>query len=149
MKSMSQLLLFTTTMMVMTGLLIFASQTIAQEAEIANVRTGPSKAALEASAKKGFRLSAKAVATIGVETKKFAGHGPLLIPQAALVYYGDSIGVYRHLDDWFKLVPVKIGKKLANQVLIKSDELGKDPEIAISGSALLRATEMDIFEGEE
>ncbi len=107
------------------------------------------KAVLETSKEYGFRLSEIAVKTIGVNSIQVPEGSSVKIPESALVYSLDQIGVYRLRNQWFKFVNVKVLNQ-ADESLISSKELvSHTDQIVINGSGLLRAAEMEAFGGEE
>ncbi|OYZ19216.1 MAG: hypothetical protein B7Y39_12495 [Bdellovibrio sp. 28-41-41] len=111
-------------------------------------RAGPNMAAQEANLKDGFKLSDKAKEVIGVKTKSL-GSKPFSIPNTALVYYGDKVGVYRLRNGWFKLIEIQKNNKVSGTSSISSSDLSESDQVAIEGVALLRVSEMDVFGGEE
>lgn len=119
----------------------------AQEAE-SGFRAGPTMAVQEASLKDGIRLTDKAKEVIGVETRKI-GSSPFAAPTAALVHFGNRIGVYRFRNNWFKLIEIKVISKKENSVTFSAAELKDNDQIVVAGVALLRVSEMDAFGGEE
>lgn len=111
-------------------------------------RAGPNMAVQEASLKEGFKLAEKAKEVIGVKTKT-VGAKPYTIPVEALVYYGDKLGVYRLRNGWFKLIEIQKISKNNKTISLSSSELTEQDQVAITGVALLRVSEMDAFGGEQ
>lgn len=92
----------------------------------------------------GFKLSKKAVTSLGVTFKSLKGTGPWIIPKASLVKIKHSTGVYRKWDGWITMVLVKVLSKTKETVTIKSIDLENHDEIAITGVTFLRMTEADL-----
>ncbi len=98
----------------------------------------PVKAILETSATGEFRLSDKAIRTIGLVMQPIQSASET-IPESALVHSLDKMGVYRFRKGWFKFIPLET----------RSAELASGDQIVVQGVALLRVAEMDAFGGEE
>jgi len=116
--------------------------------QTSGIRAGPKMAVVEANLKDGFRLAEKAKKVIGLAVK-LLGSSPYKIPQSAIVYYGDRIGVYRLRDGWFKLVEIQKVLELNSETTISSSDLKTSDQIAVEGVALLRVSDMDAFGGEQ
>jgi multidrug efflux pump subunit AcrA (membrane-fusion protein) len=93
----------------------------------------------------GIRLSSKAIEAMGIRTSAYKVG---FVPVAALVRYQENTGVYRLRDGWFKLVPVKIKSQQGDSVAVISGDLGPEDQIAVVGTGLLRAAELDAFSTE-
>jgi hypothetical protein len=100
-------------------------------------KTHPAEAVLESSEERGFRLSAPAIQTLGIETIVLKQSGIAEVPPSALVYFQDEVGVYRLRDGWFRLIH-----------LDDPQDLRAGDAVAIRGAAFLRVTDMSLF-GEE
>jgi len=94
-----------------------------------------------------FKLSSEAIKTIDVKLE-VVKQLPRLINQSTLVHYGDKVGVFRLREGFFKLVEVKASKSPGYRFVISSEELSPTDEIAVSGVALLRVSQMEAFGGE-
>lgn len=111
-------------------------------------RAGPNMAAQEANLKDGFKLAEKAQEMIGLKTKVL-NEKPFLVPSEALVYFGDKVGVYRLRNGWFKLIEITKPQNANAGAVLTSNEFVLEDKIVISGVALLRVSEMDIYGGEQ
>lgn len=129
-------------------LIVVSGGLVHAQEEVSGIRAGPKMAVVEANLKDGFRLAENAKKVIGLGVKPL-GSSPYKIPQSAVVYYGDRIGVYRLRDGWFKLVEVQKISDSNSQTTISSSELKTSDQIAVEGVALLRVSDMDAFGGEQ
>ncbi|MBI4423515.1 MAG: hypothetical protein HY554_07305 [Elusimicrobia bacterium] len=129
--------------------LLAAGAFASEEHEDGGARTGQGKAVLEASAKQGLRLSAKALKRLGIKTQRLSGSGGYRVPLPALVYSAEEVGVYRLRDGWYKHVDVEISSKDRDSAVVRSGRLRAGDELVIAGAPLLRVAELDVLGGEE
>lgn len=109
----------------------------------------PEKAVIATSEKDGMKLSDAALKTIEVKTEKISStEGSFQVPISSLVYSLDRIGIYRQRSQWIKFIPVEILKK-HNPSTIKTTDLQSGDLIIVQGVPLVRAAEMEAFQGEE
>jgi len=108
------------------------------------------KAVLEISKTDGFRLSEKATSKIGLATSPIESAPEFTIPENAVVHSLDILAVYRLREGWYKLIPVEVVRKKGAELVVRSPDIksGSD-RVVTRGIALLRATEMEAFGGEE
>ncbi|MEK6578046.1 MAG: hypothetical protein AABZ55_02355 [Bdellovibrionota bacterium] len=118
---------------------LFAEETIPQQ----------NKAVFETSKTEGFKLTKKAIQTIGVAIKPIVINSEITLPKDALVHSLDQIAVYRLRNSWFKLVTIEVIRESGSQVIVRSLELKSGDQVVIQGAALLRVSEMDAFGGGE
>ena len=108
------------------------------------------KAVPETSKTDGFRLSEKAIRTIGLIAKPIESAPEFTIPEKALVHSLDLLAIYRLRGGWYKLVPIEVVRKKGSELVVRSQEIkpGSD-RVVTNGIELLRATEMEAFGGGE
>ncbi len=106
---------------------------------------GKGNAVTAANKNRGIRLSPKAIETMGIKTDSYKNG---IIPASALVRYQDNLGVYRLRENWFKLIPITIKNQQGDSLNILSPDLETSDQIAVTGTGLLRAAELDAFSGE-
>lgn len=92
----------------------------------------------------GFKLTEKAIESLGVSFLSLKGKGPWTIPKSALITIKHSVGVYRRYDNWITMVLVDTIEKNGADVKIRSVDLQDQDEIAITGVTFLRLTEADL-----
>lgn len=117
------------------------------EAPADNSRFGAGKAIEAFDKEQGFKMSEKALKSLGVQFSPLHGSGPWLVPQTAIVHMKQSAGIYRRFEGWISLVLVKTEKNQNGIVSIRSEDLEAEDEVAISGSAFLRMTDADLNAG--
>jgi hypothetical protein len=105
------------------------------------------KAVLEISKSDGFKLSDKAIQTIGVMTQTAEADYQIILPKEALVQSLNEVAIYRLRNGWFKLIPIEKPSYSGAQVTVRSREIKSGDRIATAGVALLRVTEMQAFGG--
>jgi hypothetical protein len=110
-------------------------------------RFGPGKAVESFDKEQGFKMSDKALSSLGVKFSKLDGQGPWFVPKSAIVHMKQSAGVYRRYDGWISLVLVKIERQQNDLVAIRSEDLEESDEVSIRGSAFLRMTDADLNAG--
>lgn len=116
----------------------------ADEEEASGTHAGADKAVTEYSPHQGLQFSIEALKKLHLQFQKIEiGRESFQVPPAALVYFKDAVGVYRHRKGWFKLVEVKVISKTTNQVKIQTSDLQNQDEIVTQGIALLRVAELD------
>lgn len=125
------------------AIVIFALPALASENE-GSSRVGDAFAVRAFTKEDGFKLSAEAGATLGVEYAKLVGKGPWHVPKGALLTLKLSSGVYRRYQELNTLVLIKTIKVNADTLLISSEDLQDGDEIAVSGVSFLRMTEADL-----
>lgn len=106
---------------------------------------GPDKGILEASEKKGIKLSPEALKNFEIKTLKLTGDGPWSIPKSAILYSGEEINLFRLRDGFFK----RIDFQTLNNGQVDSDDMRENDEIVISGLGFLRTAELAAFGGVE
>ena len=92
----------------------------------------------------GYKLSEKAIKSLGVSFQKLRGSGEWIIPKSSLVRIKHSTGVYRKWDGWITMVLVKVLSQTEKTITISSVDLQDQDEIAISGVSFLRMTDADL-----
>lgn len=112
---------------------------------------GPGFAVTEADHDQGFKLSEKAVKTLGLEWKPVQNAAALTVPSSSLVFSKDEAGVYRVRDGWIKLIEgeVEITGKSARFISQEKSAFRSGDQIVTAGVPLLRVTELDTFSGSE
>ncbi len=105
---------------------------------------GPDKGILEASERKGIKISPEALKNFEIKTIKLKGDGPWSIPKSAILYSGEEINLFRLRDGFFKRIDFQ---KTHN--LVDSDDMRENDEIVISGLGFLRTAELAAFGGAE
>lgn len=118
----------------------------APEVEMSS-RVGQGKAIEAFDKEEGFKLSQKAMKTLGITFSKISGENSWQVPKSALVRIKQSDAVYRRYDGWISLVLVNITGKAADAAIIKSPDLESGDEIATSGAQFLRMTDADLNAG--
>lgn len=104
-----------------------------EEASLGGVGIG--NAVTAADEHDGVKLSPKAMETMGIKTSPYEG---CPVPDAALVFYQDKVGVYRLRDGWIKLIEIPHA----------GDDLNPGDQVVTQGAGLVRAAELDAFSGE-
>jgi len=92
----------------------------------------------------GFQLRDEAVQFMGIKFLPLHGNPPWKIPESALVRVKYSTGVYRKYQDWISFVLVEVISSSASESLVRSRDLEKGDQIAITGGSELRLTERDL-----
>ncbi len=110
-------------------------------------RLGPGKAIEAFSEEDGFKMSPKAIATLGVRFESVRGSGPWRVPKSSLIHLKQSTGVYRKFDGWISMVLVKVISQTKDTALITSPDLEPEDEIAFQGAQFLRMTDADLNAG--
>ncbi len=91
-----------------------------------------------------FKLSEKSLKTMEIKFQKLNGKGPWLLPLNALVKIKFTQGVYRKIQEDITYVLVNALKTDGKSVLVSSEDLESDDEVAIEGVHFLRLTEADL-----
>ncbi len=91
-----------------------------------------------------FKLSSKSLRTMGIEFQKLNGNGPWSIPLSSLVKIKFTQGVYRRFQGDITFVIVNVMKVDGATVLISSEDLEQNDEVAVTGVHFLRLTEADL-----
>lgn len=91
-----------------------------------------------------FKLPEKSLKTLGIKFQKLNGKGPWLLPLNALVKIKFTQGVYRKIQEDITYVLVSALKTDGKSVLVSSEDLESDDEVAIEGVHFLRLTEADL-----
>lgn len=112
-----------------------------------NAQVGIDKGIVEANKAKGFKLSPEAEKNFNVNKVKISNAQNAEIPKAALVTSAMEINLYRLRDGFYKRIDFKVKVTNTNSLIISSDELVKNDEIAISGLGFLRISELAAFDG--
>jgi hypothetical protein len=112
---------------------------------------GPGFAVTEADHDQGFKLSEKALKTLGLEWKPVQNASAVTVPSSSLVFFKDETGVYRVRDGWIKLIEgeVEITGKSARFMPQDKTAFKSGDQIVTAGVPLLRVTELDTFSGSE
>lgn len=118
-----------------------------KKTEVDSSRFGPDKAVQAFDKEEGFKLSLKAIKTLGINFKAIEGSGPWRVSKGAIVHLKQSSGIYRRYDGWISMVLVKIVGKDNDSVLIQSADLESSDEVAITGVQFLRMTDADLNAG--
>ena len=105
---------------------------------------GPDKGILEASERKGIKISPEALKNFGIKTLKLTGDGPWSIPKSAILQSGEEINLFRLRDGFFKRIDFQTTNNL-----VDSDDMRENDEIVISGLGYLRTAELAAFGGAE
>lgn len=138
---------FTIIVLIFASTFAFASGDHGEGENNPSERVGPGKAVEAFSKEDGFKLSAKATKSLGVSFAAIQGAGPWRVPKQSLVRIKQSTGVYRKYDGWISLVLVKVLKEENGNVLIQSEDLEANDEVAVQGSHYLRMTDSDLNAG--
>ena len=115
--------------------------------EETSTRFGPGKAVEAFDKEEGFKLSEKAMKTLGVGFSKLDGGSPWRIPKEALVRIKQSDAVYRRYEGWISLVLVKVVGQSADSIIIASEDLETGDEVGTKGAQYLRMTDADLNSG--
>lgn len=105
---------------------------------------GHDNAVTTANEEKGIQLAPKAVQAIGLQTTEIS---ETKVPESALVFYQDKVGVYRLRDGWYRLIPLNRAVDGGGYALPGAEFLPGD-RLVIAGAALLRVAELDAFSEE-
>lgn len=125
---------------------VIATPALAEEEETAS-RFGPGKAIEAFSEEDGFKMSQKAIATLGVRFASIRGKGPWRVSKSSLIHIKQSTAVYRKYDGWISMVLVKVVSQTRDTALITSQDLEAEDEIAAQGVQFLRMTDADLNAG--
>lgn len=106
---------------------------------------GPHQAVTDASAELGFKLSKPALDRLGIQMQNIKGPAPYRLPQSAMVFYQDQVGVYRHQNGWFRLITVRVRKRNQANIHFDSPELEEGDSLVTRGVSFLRVAEMEVF----
>jgi len=128
-------------------LCVFAFPVVAIGEEEAASRFGPGKAIEAFSEEDGFKMSAKAISTLGVRFDSIRGSGPWRVSKSSLIHIKQSTGVYRRYEGWISMVLVKVVSQTGDTALITSQDLEPEDEIAAQGVQFLRMTDADLNAG--
>lgn len=126
--------------------LLFPLAVFSDEEEMSS-RFGPGKAIEAFSEEDGFKMSPKAVSTLGVRFESVRGSGPWRVPKSSLIHIKQSTGVYRRYDGWISMVLIKVVSQTSETALITSQDLEPGDEIASHGVQFLRMTDADLNAG--
>lgn len=131
-----------------------AKNTPAKEEVETPTGVGPEKGVTEATKAGGFKLSAKAIAGLGVKDSAIsAKSGKFEAPLKGLLSFQDEGGFYRLRQGFYKLVelkPSQMKKDPSRSVFqFSSAEVKEGDHIATEGAELLRLTDLNIWGGEE
>lgn len=107
-------------------------------------RIGPNFAVTAFDKEEGFKLSDQALATLTIKFAPLQGKGPWTIAHDALVTLKKSTAVYRRYQGFITLVLVKVTKQTEAGLVITSQDLEPNDEIAISGVPFLRMVDADL-----
>lgn len=107
-------------------------------------RVGEKMAVTAFDPEEGFQMSARALKTLGIEFKPVQGNGPWEVPEKALVRIKHTSGVYRRYQNWISFVLVEVAGRKNGQLLIRSEDLEPQDEVAFVGASFLRLTEADL-----
>ena len=93
---------------------------------------------------KGFKLSAKAIKLMQIETVPIKAQRPIefSIPNSALVRYGEKYGVYKFDGEHFELINLTNIKKKKSVFTSKTEFLKAGDLIAVKGVPLLRVAHL-------
>ncbi len=92
----------------------------------------------------GFKMSEKALQSLGIKFARLDGKNPLSIPKSALVRIKHVTGVYRRAEGWISFVLVDASSAAGATSLVRSEDLETGDEVAVEGAAFLRLTEADL-----
>lgn len=118
----------------------------AEGADVSN-RVGQGKAVEAFDKEEGFKLSEKAMKSLGITFSKLSGSGTWQVPRSALVKFKQSDAVYRRYDGWISMVLVKVVSKDKSTAAISSSDLEPGDEVAMTGIPFLRMTDADLNAG--
>lgn len=94
-----------------------------------------------------FKLNSDAEKIMNIEFQKIHTSGPWSIPSEALVKIKFSTGLYRRYEGDITFILVNVLKSENGKVLVSSQDIEPEDEIAIKGAAFLRLTEADLNSG--
>ncbi|MEK2690301.1 hypothetical protein [Bdellovibrio sp. GT3] len=126
---------------------LFSSVSVTHEAPAESNRVGPGKAIEQFDAEQGFKMSEKAMKSLGVSFQSLAGKGPWQISKSALIQIKQSKAVYRRYDGWISMVLVNVVSESKDALVIKAIDLEPGDEIAVQGVSFLRMTDSDLNAG--
>lgn len=108
---------------------------------------GADKGILEASEKKGFKLSPEALKNFDLKMQKLSGDGPWTVSKSARVLSGEEVNLYRVRAGFFKRIDFEVIKKTETHLTVDSDDLRENDEIVLQGMGFLRIAELAAFGG--
>lgn len=117
------------------------------EARAGAQNVGPYKGIIEASERKGFKLSQEAFKNFEITSKKLNGDGPWTIPAMAIIRSGEEINLFRIRGGFFKRIDFEVMSKNESELKVDSDDLRENDEVVISGLGFLRTAELAVFGG--
>ncbi|WP_413577716.1 hypothetical protein ACLVWU_04655 [Bdellovibrio sp. HCB290] len=123
------------------------SNTNAGEASGEASRIGQGKAVEQFDPEQGFKLSSKAMKSMGVKFQALSGKGPWKVPKSSLMTLKQSDAVYRLYDGWISMVLVKVVSADKDTVMVKAEDLETGDQVAVEGVTFLRMTDSDLNAG--
>lgn len=118
-----------------------------EEKEEGSSRVGPGKAITEASRKKGFKLSEKAVQALRIQLATVQSSRTHRLPFKASVHFQNDSGIYRFREGWFTLVKAELQRVSPTEILVRTDEVRPGDQVVIDGVPLLRVAELEAWGG--
>lgn len=115
-----------------------------EEAGPARNRVGPDKAVTEASQDHGFKLSPKAIASMGLGSLKVGSGNVIAVPSSSLVKFQDFNAVYRKRADWYRMIEVEPSFS-GRSALIPAKDFQPGDEIVTENVGLLRVVDLDLW----
>lgn len=115
--------------------------------EEGNTNVGPDKGIISVSSEKGFSLSPEATKTFGIKSEKPGSFTTFTVPKSSLIYSGETVGVFRARDHFFKRITVSAIKQSDGQVQVRVTDLQPGDEVVTQGAPFLRITELDAAGG--
>ena len=91
----------------------------------------------------GFKLSQRAMTTMGIQFGSISTP-PWKLPKTALVNIKHVTGVYRRVDGWIDFVIVTVDRSDGNWVWITSPDLEPGDDVAVANADFLRMTEAEL-----
>jgi hypothetical protein len=117
------------------------------EEQEASSSVGPGNAVPEANSETGFKLSEKALRTLGLQLETIQPQNTYTLSRSAIVYFKDEAGVYRLRDGWFKLVQGDTEAQGSQVRFTPKESFQNGDQIVVKGVPLLRVADLDAFGG--
>ncbi len=127
--------------------LLISLNVFASGEEAISTQYGAGKAVEAYSKEDGFKLSVKAIKTLGIEFIKLDQSSRWKVPQSSLVNIKQSFMVYRRFDGWLTMVLVKVISKDSQFAVIESADLESGDEVVTAGVHFVRMTDADLNSG--
>lgn len=116
--------------------------------EIVSEKIGPDKAIVSAKRIDGLKFSETAIKTLGLSYVQMTTNNS--IPESAVIYSQDKIGIYRLRNGYNKFIEIKLKNKSSTNVTIQENkDITIEDKIAISGVSFIRNAEIDLNNKED